>query len=184
NVAGAESKIRGVAGALGLEPRGETLVRTLRSRVERALAGVPAGAGPRVLFLMGRQQGAPIASGAGTSAHAMIELAGGTNALTGFSGYRPVSPEALAQARPEVLLVPEHVLGVMGGAQAILSQPGIELSCAGRNRRLVVMDGLYLLGFGPRLGEAVSDLAQALREPSDCSVNALMNHPERGAHGG
>jgi ABC-type Fe3+-siderophore transport system permease subunit len=107
NVAGAESKIRGVAGALGLESQGEVLVRTVRSRVERALAGIPGGAGPRVLFLMGLRQGAPIAAGAGTSAHAMIELAGGTNVLTDFSGYRPVSPEALAQARPEVLLVPE-----------------------------------------------------------------------------
>ncbi|MGH8570856.1 MAG: hypothetical protein ACREXU_23330, partial [Gammaproteobacteria bacterium] len=106
------------------------------------------------------------------------------NALTGFSGYRPVSPEALAQARPEVLLVPEHVVGAMGGARAILSQPGIELTCAGRNRRLVVMDGLYLLGFGPRLGEAITDLAQALHEPSACTPGALMNHSKRGAHGG
>ncbi|MGH8569354.1 MAG: heme/hemin ABC transporter substrate-binding protein, partial [Gammaproteobacteria bacterium] len=60
SLAGAESKIRGVAGALDLEPQGEVIVRTLRSRVERALAGVPAGAGPRVLFLMGFRQGAPV----------------------------------------------------------------------------------------------------------------------------
>ncbi|MGQ0594963.1 MAG: heme/hemin ABC transporter substrate-binding protein [Gammaproteobacteria bacterium] len=184
NVAGAEAKIRGVAGALGLETQGEAMVRTLRSRVERALAGIPAGAGPRVLFLMGLQQGALIAAGAGTSAQAMIELAGGTNALRGFSGYRPISPEALAQARPEVLLVPEHALGAMGGAEGILSRPGIEVTCAGRNRRLVFMDGLYLLGFGPRLGEAVTDLAQALREPSACTPSALTNHSERGARGG
>ncbi len=184
NVAGVESKIRGVAGALGLESQGEVLVRTVRSRVERALTGIPAGAGPRVLFLMGQQHGAPIAAGAGTSAHAMIELAGGSNTLTGFSGYRPVSPEALAEARPEVLLVPEHALGAMGGAEAILSRPGIEPTCAGRNRRLVVMDGLYLLGFGPRLGEAVTDLAKALREPSACTPGTLMNHSLRGARGG
>ncbi len=184
SLAGAESKIRGVAGALGLESQGEVIVRTLRSRVERALAGIPPGAEPRVLFLMGLQQGAPIAAGEGTSAQAMIELAGGVNALTGFSGYRPVSPEALTQAQPEVLLVPEHALGAMSGAPAILSHPGIELTCAGRNRRLVVMDGLYLLGFGPRLGEAVTDLALALREPSTCSPSALMDHPPRGARGG
>jgi iron complex transport system substrate-binding protein len=184
NVAGAEAKIRGVAEALGLESQGPVLVRALRSRVERALAGIPAGAGPRVLFLMGFQQGAPIAAGEGTSAQAMIELAGGTNALTGFSGYRPVSPEALTQARPEVLLMPEHALGAMGGAEGILSRPGIEPTCAGRQRRVVVMDGLYLLGFGPRLGEAVTDLAQALRESSTCTPSALMNHSEHGAHGG
>jgi len=46
----------------------------------------------------------------GTSAHAMIELTGGINALRGFSGYRPVSPEALAPARPEVLPIPKPVL--------------------------------------------------------------------------
>lgn len=184
SLAGAESKIRGVAGALGLESQGEVIVRTLRSRVERALARIPAGSGPRVLFLMGLRQGAPIVAGAGTSAQAMIELAGGANALTGFSGYRPVSPEALAEARPEVLLIPEHLLSAMGSARAILSQPGIELTCAGRHRRLVVMDGLYLLGFGPRLGEAVTDLALALREPSICTPGTLMNHSLRGARGG
>lgn len=59
SLAGAESKIRGVADALGLESQGEVLVRTLRSRVERALAGIPAGAGPRVVFLMGLSKGRP-----------------------------------------------------------------------------------------------------------------------------
>jgi iron complex transport system substrate-binding protein len=184
SLAGAEAKNRGVAGALGLEPQGEALVRTLRNRVERALAGIPAGAGPRVLFLMGLQHGAPLAAGEGTSAQAMIELAGGTNALQGFSGYRPVSPEALAEAQPEVLLVSEHALGVMGGTEGILGQPGIELTCAGRQRRLIVMDGLYLLGFGPRLGEAVTDLAQALRKSSTCTPGALTDHSTRGALGG
>ncbi len=183
SLAGAEAKIRGVAGALGLEPQGKVLVRTVRSRVERALAGISAGARPRVLFLMSLQPGASVAAGEGTSAQAMIELAGGANALTGFSGYRPVSSEALAQARPEVLLVPEQVVGAIGGARAILSQPGIEMTCAGRNRRLVVMDGLYLLGFGPRLGEAITDLARALRESSACTPGALRDRSARGAHG-
>jgi iron complex transport system substrate-binding protein len=184
SLAGAEAKIRGVASALVLKARGEALMRTLRSGVERALAGIPAGARPRVLFLMGLQHGAPVAAGEGTSAQAMIELAGGANALQGFSGYRPVSPEALAEAQPEVILVPEHALGVMGSAEGILGQPGIELTCAGRQRRLVVMDGLYLLGFGPRLGEAVTDLAQALRKPSACTPGALTDHSARGARGG
>jgi iron complex transport system substrate-binding protein len=42
--------------------------------------------------------------------------------------------------------------------EGLLDQPGIDLTPAGENRRIVGMDDLLLLGFGPRLGTAVKRL--------------------------
>ena len=75
---------------------------------------------------------------------------------------RPVSPEALAAAEIDVVLVPRHALEALSGREGVLQQPGLALTRAAREQRLVVMDGLYLLGFGPRLGQAVQDLARLL----------------------
>jgi iron complex transport system substrate-binding protein len=44
----------------------------------------------------------------------------------------------------------------------ILANPTLAETPAGKARRVVAMDGLYLLGFGPRTAEAARDLAAAL----------------------
>jgi len=44
----------------------------------------------------------------------------------------------------------------------LLKQPGIALTPAGENRRIVAMDDLLMLSFGPRLGEAVRTLTRKL----------------------
>ena len=50
----------------------------------------------------------------------------------------------------------------LGGPDAVLALPELALTPAAQNHRLIAMDGLYLLGFGPRLPYAVHDLAAAL----------------------
>jgi iron complex transport system substrate-binding protein len=62
-----------------------------------------------------------------------------------------------------------------GGKDAVLALPQFSGTPAARDGRLVAMDTLYLLGFGPRLPDAVADLARALhpdleREPPSAAV--------------
>jgi iron complex transport system substrate-binding protein len=160
---GALLKVHAVGEALDREAEAAVLARQIEEDLTQAQVRVrKLSARPRVLFLMGMAQGAPIAAGADTAAQAIIELAGGVNALSGFRGYRPVSPEALAAAEIDVVLVPRHALEALSGREGVLQQPGLALTRAAREQRLVVMDGLYLLGFGPRLGQAVQDLARLL----------------------
>ena len=40
--------------------------------------------------------------------------------------------------------------------------PGVALTPAAKNKRLVVMEDLYLLGFGPRTAAAAMDLVKQL----------------------
>jgi len=98
-----------------------------------------------------------------------VELAGGRNAVPGFAGYKPLSAEVLIAAAPEVIVVPARGLATLGGEAGLLALPGVADTPAGRARRIVAFDDLLLLGFGPRLGPAIDELARRLRTPGAAS---------------
>lgn len=162
---GASAKIRSIAQTVSAVAQGEQLVQTLQTDLQR-LAAFKASLGavqpPRVLFLFSVTQGTVLASGRHTAADAMIQLAGGRNVFTGYDNFKPINSEALVTAAPEVLLVTDLTVTTLGGIEKLLALPGIALTPAGKNRRIIVMDTLYLLGFGPRLGQAALDLAYGL----------------------
>ncbi len=163
-VTGIEAKIQGIAQALDLEERGKQLIRALHHDLEQVkalLASVPSK--PKVLFIYyARGSGALLVSGRDTAADAMIRLAGGVNAVTAYEGYKPISPEAVVAAAPEVLLLTTDGLEGLGGVDGLLTLPGLALTPAGQHRQVITMDSLYLLGMGPRTGQAVKELALAL----------------------
>jgi len=161
---GVLEKIDIVATALGVEERG----RSLREKVAAELEAVKAVFGavaerPRVLFLLTISSGrTTVAAGRDTSAEGIIALAGGRNAIDGFESYKPLSPEAAVAAAPEVILIGERSLDLLGGMEGLLAVPEIALTPAAQHKRIVVMDTLLLLGFGPRTAEAAKQLGKAL----------------------
>src|SRR5690606_7321884 len=94
-------------------------------------------------------------------------LAGGVNAVTEFSGYKPFSPEAATVAAPDVILMTDQTAEALGGAEKILADASLAPTPAAQNGRLVTMDALYLAGFGPRLGHAILDLASRLHPETE-----------------
>lgn len=138
------------------------LVEKIRADTTAALARVPAG-GPRFVMMFARGAGSMMVAGDGTSGSAMVRLAGGTPAVSGFTGYKPVSAEALIAAAPDVIVVPAHTMKMSGGVDGVLKLPGIAETPAGKARRIVAFDDLLLLGFGPRLAQGIDELARALR---------------------
>ena len=46
--------------------------------------------------------------------------------------------------------------------EGLLKAPGLAHTPAGRARRVVALDALFMLGFGPRLPQAVASLAGLL----------------------
>ncbi len=153
------AKIRLVATTLGHGPAGEALADSLHRSLDDLRQRVTAiEARPPVLFLLSVGRGAPLAAGDDTSAAAIIELAGGRNALTGFDGYKPVSTEAIAASGARYVLVTTRTAEALGGVDAIRVRPDIAATPAAADG-VLVMDGLLLLGFGPRLDQAVAELA-------------------------
>lgn len=115
----------------------------------------------RVMFILSLQNGRPMVAGAGTSADGMLRLAGAENVATGFHGYKPMTDEAVIEAAPEAILM------MSGGprqhaASDVFSTPALAATPAAKARRLITMDGLYLLGFGPRAPDAALDVLNAL----------------------
>jgi iron complex transport system substrate-binding protein len=162
--AGTLAKIALAADALGVPEKGAQLSADLQSALAALEKPLVAGdRRPRVLFLLSiGQGGAPLAAGTKTAAGSIVALAGGVNVVDSFEGYKPLSPEAMVAANPEVILVTTRSLGLMGGLDGLLALQEIATTPAGRNHRVVAMDGLLLLGFGLRLPDAIRDLAREL----------------------
>ena len=121
---------------------------------------------PKVLFVMNNAGRGAQAAGDDTAASAVIQLAHAENVMAGqYKGYRPLTAEALVAAAPDVIIVTSEGLEASGGIQGFLKTPGINMTPAGRNKRIVSMDTQYILGFTPRLPAALAELAQAIHKP-------------------
>jgi iron complex transport system substrate-binding protein len=161
--AGILAKIRLVGEAIGAGDKTAALLAS----VDKDLAAAEARAAKiekrqRVLFILSAEGGKIMAAGAGTAADGIIKLAGGENAVTGFHGYKQLSEEAILTAAPDLILMMSRA-GSNGPAESeLLAHPAIAATPAGEKKRLVRMDGAYLLGFGPRTAGAAHDLAVAL----------------------
>lgn len=161
-------KIRAVGAALGLEERAEALARDVEARIAAFRAEVDVqtadGGRPSVLFIYVRRNGLQLVAGEGSAAAAMIEAAGGADAgsAAGVIGFATLTPEAVVAADPEIILVMERGLDSVGGVEGMLEIPGVAQTRAGQEHRFIAMDDLYLLGFGPRLPEALRDLASEI----------------------
>jgi iron complex transport system substrate-binding protein len=118
---------------------------------------------PKVLFVYARGAGTLNVAGTDTSADAMIRLAGGANAVQGYEGYKPMSAEAIIEAAPDVILFTTRGLESIGGTEGAAKLIGIEQTPAGQRRKIIAIDDLVLLGFGPRTGEGVQELSKKLQ---------------------
>ncbi|MDR6759108.1 iron complex transport system substrate-binding protein [Mycoplana sp. BE70] len=156
------TRIRVVGKALGVEAKAETLAAEVDAKLKAAESRTAdIKERKRVLFVLSLAGGKVLASGAGTAADGMIRLAGGVNAVEGYDGYKQLSDEAIVTTRPDLVLVVDHAGPGIADAD-LYAHPAIAQTPAGAARRLVRMDGSYLLGFGPRTADAVNDLAAAL----------------------
>lgn len=118
----------------------------------------------KVLFLYSRNPSSIFISGRDTAAHAMIELSGAKNAVTEFSDYKPLTNEALVKANPDIILMPEKSAEGFGGVNAIWQMNGIEFTRAGKEKNIILVDDLLLLGFGPRLPQVLKILNEKWKQ--------------------
>lgn len=159
---GIAHKIDIIAAVLGADEQAVSLKAEVLADFEAAAAlgaSVPEGERKKVVFFHGllRLTGA----GANTSADAIIGYAGAINPLNVYDGYKAVSEESLLEYKPEVVLM---LSDGKGGPtpEEVFAVPVLALTPAGINKSLIVLDGPYMLGFGPRTASAVRDLTLAL----------------------
>lgn len=160
NLAGLLKRIETIGKTLDAETEAERLSQSIiakMQKIDKKLAAVSRK--PKVLFLMSASDGSPMAAGKGTAADAIINLAKGENIFENQSGYKAYSYEALADARPDIIMMMEHSLASLGGIETIQAHPALGMTPAARSGNILSIDGLFLLGFGPRLPEAIAYVA-------------------------
>lgn len=160
--AGIARKIDMIAAVLDQQEAGVALREAVLADFAAAEAlgeSIPVAERKKVVFFHGlaRLTGA----GNNTAAGSIIEYAGGINPLEVYDGYKAVSEESLLTLAPDVVLM---LSDGKGGptADEVFSHPALALTPAGINKQLIVLEGPYMLGFGPRTSEAVRDLTFAL----------------------
>ncbi|WP_228713895.1 MULTISPECIES: ABC transporter substrate-binding protein [Prauserella] len=166
--------VRAVAAALGVEAAG----RQLADRLDREVAAKKAEIAklvpdeesrrPRVVFLYLRgSAGVYHMFGRGSGADALISALGAVDVASevGINGMRPINPEALAKAKPDVILLMTKGLESVGGVEGAASIPGVAQTPAAQRRRFVDMNDYQILGFGPLTPSVLDALARALYAP-------------------
>jgi len=161
SAAGIVERVEVIARTLGIPERGAALIQEIEhgfAKLAEAKTRITRPA--RALFVLSFQNGRPLVGGQGTTADAMLALAGAANAASSLSGWKPMSDEGLIAAAPEAIVMMDH--GPGGAAQDPFTFPAFAATPAAEKRRLIVMDSLYLLGFGPRAPSAARALMAAL----------------------
>lgn len=155
-------KVRLIAAAIGAEEAGAALAtgiaRDLDS-VRRRTADLPTSR--RGLFVLSAEGGRLVVGGRETAADAIFALAGVRNAAEGVRGYKPIAAEALLEFAPDVVFVMRRSQPGAPSSDAVAQLPAYRLTPAGRTGQLVSVDGQLLLGFGPRIAEAILTVLRA-----------------------
>lgn len=154
-------RIRFVAAVMGAAERGAALaaeVEAAFAALAEARAAVTKPA--RVLFVLTLRDGLPMVAGTDTAADSIIRLAGGVNAGAGFTGYKPMTEEAVVASAPDVVLMMRSAAHAAGAD--VLALPAFRGTPAAAAHRFVTMDGQSLLGFGPRTPAVARQLAAEL----------------------
>lgn len=150
-------RIRKVGEVVGKEDKAEALVASIQGRIHH-LEKTVNGAGQRVLFLMVAGGHGVTIAGAGTTANALLETLGASNAMASIDGYKPAGREALLASQPDAIVIAETSPGRFN----IADWPQLAALDAWKRGRYYVGDAMLLLGFGPRLPQALEAVASVL----------------------
>ena len=115
---------------------------------------------PKVMFILSMESGSPTVGGRDTSADGLIKMTGAVNVMDSFEGWKPVSTEAIIQAKPDFILISERGLKSFGSIEKLGQHPSLVFTPAAKNNNIIAMDGMAMLGFGPRTISSAKDIAQ------------------------
>jgi iron complex transport system substrate-binding protein len=171
---GAKALIREMGAYFHKEARAEELCNTMDAQRTASLekvkqytdhprvAVIHFGRASNVYMVVGKGGG-----GDGGGVSQMIELAGGEMAgeNTGRGMQRMESPEILAQANPDIILMTDYGYDRLNGSlDQIKALPGVATSNAAKTGRIYRIEENVLNYFGPRSGENIGKVAAIIHQ--------------------
>jgi len=168
---GTKALIREIGAYFHKEQRAEELCNTLDQQLAAAeeevkkytdkprVAIIHFGRASNVFMVVGKR------GGEGGGGGKLIEMAGGENAIQADNMQRMASPEIIAQANPDIILVTNYGYDYAGGTvDAIKALPGVGTSSAARNNKIYRIEENELMYWGPRTGDNLLKLAKLMHQ--------------------
>ena len=172
SIDGTKALIREIGEYFNKKDKAEELCKTLDAQVASAaedvkkytdspkVAIIHFGLASNVYMVVGKGSG-----GDGGGASKMIELAGGRMAIDTGGMTRMASPEIIAQANPDIILVTDYGFDHAGGSiDGIKALPGVETSNAAKNGKIYRIEENQLMYFGPRSGDNIKKVAEIIHK--------------------
>jgi iron complex transport system substrate-binding protein len=172
SIDGTKALIREMGAYFHKPDKAEELCRTLDQQLAASLEAVKKytdkprvavihfGRASNVYMVVGKR-GRGDAAGAGR----MVEWAGGEMSIDADGMQRMASPEMVALANPDVILVTDYGYDQAGGTiDAIKALPGVSTSNAAKNNRIYRLEENQLMYFGPRTGANILKVAELIHQ--------------------
>jgi iron complex transport system substrate-binding protein len=153
---------------LGTENKADSLVKVLDAGIAKAadtlkVIGIKDSLRIMIIHFGLRNNNYFVMSGRNGVGDKMMRLAGAKPALYDGKGSREMSAEAVAMANPDVIIATDFGYDRMGSMDKFITDvPGVSLTNAGKNKRIVRFEEHDLIYFGPRSGENIIKLINLL----------------------
>ena len=142
------------------EQRAASLEKVKEYKDHPRVAVIHFGRASNVYMVVGKGGG-----GDGVGVSQMIELAGGQMAVENRGMQRMESPEIIAQANPDVILLTDFGYDRLNGSlDQIKALPGVGTSNAAKNNQIYRIEENVLNYFGPRSGENIQKVAAIIHQ--------------------
>ena len=116
----------------------------------------------RAVFIIGHS-GTAQAAGKGTLGGGIIELAGGKNIFSDFTGYKAINQESLAAEEPDFILIGAHGMAAGTPEEEVLERIGLGQIGSFTEAKVSILNMGKFLTFGPRTGIAARELAEIFK---------------------
>jgi iron complex transport system substrate-binding protein len=160
----------------GVETKADSLVKVMDAGIAKAAdtlrsRGIKDSLRVMIIHFGLRNNNYFVMSGRNGVGDKMMRLAGATPALYDGRGSREMSAEAVAMANPDVIIATDFGYDRMGSMDKFITDvPGVSLTNAGKNKRIVRFEEHDLIYFGPRSGENIIKLVNLLYPGSNVTL--------------
>lgn len=157
-------RIREIAQLFREEAKGEELVASIEADAAALQKRVDQiDKKPKVFFLYAHGPSDSFITGTDSGSDVLIRLAGGENAASFTTGRKALTAEAMVNAAPDAIIMLKRGMDAVGGVDGALKLPGVELTPAGKNRKIITVDD-SIRWVGPRFPQFAEELFEELHK--------------------
>jgi len=161
NIEGIINKIECISSVIGIDSDA-VINGTIIPKITKLNQLVQDGKKKKIIYILGMQSGSPLVAGNNTSGDGLINISGGINPFSNFEGWKPVGTESIIEASPDLIIISERGLKGFGTIEDLRMHPALYLTPASQNNKIISIDGMASLGFGPRTIDSAIQVSETL----------------------